>query len=93
MLEPIFVFQPYIFLVTFTISGIINWRFPKLQFYLINQKRKIRIHHAILGGLLALGASLIGSIVLLNIGLASMIEDISAHLLKKIKRWGSDLNA
>jgi uncharacterized BrkB/YihY/UPF0761 family membrane protein len=54
-------------------------------YLVINEKRRVKLHHAYLGALLALIASLFGQMVLLNVGLGTMLNDLFGHLKKFIK--------
>jgi hypothetical protein len=55
--------------------------------FLLIRNKKIRIHHAYVGAILAFFSALTGQIVLLNVGLGAMTNDIIGHLRKKISKF------
>jgi hypothetical protein len=54
---------------------------------LLIKKKKIRIHHAYIGAILAFFSALTGQIVLFDIGLGTMANDIVDHLKEKISKF------
>jgi hypothetical protein len=80
-------FQPTIFILSFSVTQLICIKFPEMKFFLFRKSKRVRLHHAFTGGLLALVASLIGQPFLFNIGLGGMIQDIFNHSLKIFRRF------
>lgn len=79
-------FQLPIFILTFSISQLICIKFPNIKFFLMKKSKRVRIHHAFAGGLLALFAGLAGQPFLFNVGLGGMIQDILNHSLKILRK-------
>jgi len=86
MLEPIIEFQPIIFLVTFSITQLISIKFPDMKFFLFRKSKKIRVHHAYTGGLVALLTSLTGHPIWFNISLGLMLQDVFNHSIKIFRK-------
>jgi hypothetical protein len=79
-------FQPTIFILTFSVLQLISIKFPEIKFFLFRKSKRVRLHHAFAGGLMALAANLIGQPLLFNIGLGGMIQDIFNHSLKILRK-------
>jgi hypothetical protein len=79
-------FQPAIFILTFSVTQLISIKFPELKFFLMRRSKRLRLHHAITGGLLALAASVGGYSLWFNIGLGGMLQDIFNHFLKVFRK-------
>jgi len=86
MIYPVFEFNLGIFLFSFLVSELAARKFPKMELSLMNGERKIKIHHAYLGALIASLSSLVGQIMLLNIGLGIMFNDIFYHAKKRVTK-------
>jgi hypothetical protein len=80
-------FQPVVFVLTFSVTQLISLKFPEIKFFLMRKSKRLRIHHAFAGGLLALFASFIGQPILLNVGLGGMIQDIFDHSIKILRKF------
>ncbi len=79
-------FQPVIFILTFSVTQLINIKFPDMKVFLMRKSKKLRIHHGFAGGLLVLFASFIGQPILFNVGLGGMFQDIFTHSIKTFKK-------
>jgi len=79
-------FQPIIFVATFSITQLISLKYPELKFFLFRKSKRVRVHHALTGGLIALAASLGGYPLWFNIGLGGMLQDIFNHSLKVLRK-------
>ncbi len=86
LIEPVIEFQPLIFILTFSVTQLISIKFPDMKFFLFRRSKKLRLHHAFTGGILALAASLTGSPLWFNIGLGGMLQDIFNHSIKIIRK-------
>jgi len=86
LLEHVIEFQPVIFILTFSISQLLSIKFPEMKFFLFRKSKRLRIHHAFAGGILALGSSLIGHSFWFNIGLGGMLQDIFNESLKFLRK-------
>jgi len=84
-LLPSYPFEPGIFLFSFLATELTTRVFPELRLFVLNGSKKIKIHHAYIGALLAFFAGLAGQIALVNIGLGTMSNDIFCHLKKALK--------
>ena len=78
-------FDPTFFFVTFSIGQVISLKFPDLKFFFETGKRRVRIHHAYAGGILALLA--FSYPVFFSIGLGAFLQDIVNHSLQHVKKW------
>jgi len=79
-------FQPTIFILTLSVSQLINIKFPEFKVYLMRKNKRLRLHHGFVGGLLVLLASLTGHSLWFNIGLGGMFQDIFNHSLKFLRK-------
>jgi hypothetical protein len=85
MLFPIFQFDATLFMLSFLATQFTTWRFPKLRLFILNGTKRIKIHHAYIGALIAFFAGLAGQVALVNIGLGTMSNDIFCHLRKLLR--------
>jgi hypothetical protein len=83
---PVIEFQPAIFILTFSISQLISIKYPDMKFFLMKKSKKLRVHHAFIGGILAILASLTANPFWFNVGLGGMIQDILNHSLKILRK-------
>jgi hypothetical protein len=86
VIEPVIEFQPFIFIITFSITQLISIKYPDMKFFLMKKSKKLRLHHAFTAGLLVLFASLTGHAIWFNIGLGGMIQDIFNHSFKVLRK-------
>jgi hypothetical protein len=86
MLGPMIEFQPMIFVATFSITQLISLKYPEMKFFLMRREKRIRVHHAFTGGLVALATTLIGQPFLFNVSLGVMIQDVFNHSLKILRK-------
>ncbi|MEM5766134.1 MAG: hypothetical protein QW423_00630 [Candidatus Aenigmatarchaeota archaeon] len=85
-LNEIIQFDFLIFSLGFLLTELITNRLPKLRLFIVNGKKKIKIHHAYLGAIVTFFSALTGQVVLVNIGLGTMANDIVCHLRKTISK-------
>lgn len=84
--ETAFQFDLLIFSLSFLATELFTRYFPKLRLFIVNGRKKIKIHHAYLGAIAAFFSAITGQVALLNISLGTMANDIFCHLKKKISK-------
>ncbi|MEM5853308.1 MAG: hypothetical protein QXG39_03970 [Candidatus Aenigmatarchaeota archaeon] len=80
-------FDFIVFGLGFIISELVTRNFPRLRLFIINGKKKIKIHHAYLGAIVAFFSALTGHITLFNLSLGTAVNDVVCHLREKIKNF------
>jgi len=85
MIAPIFQFNLSIFVLSFLITEVTSIKILPLRLFISHGGRRIKIHHAYLGFLLAFISSLFGQVALLNVGLGAFFSDIFFEFSKVIK--------
>lgn len=79
-------YQPVFFILSFSICQFFNIKFPEMKIFLMRKSRRLRIHHAFGGGLLALISGLTGHPIWFSIGLGGMSQDVLIHFLKVLRK-------
>jgi len=80
-------FSPEIFALSFSISQAISLKFPELKLLLsFNKNKNVRVHHAIIGGILALIAGITSNPLWFNVTFGAMVQDVVSHVVKFVKK-------